>query len=292
MSQLKIKESSAFKIGNQATAYNQQVTNLKHYKNTKRTWRRTSTVSAETDITNIMDTLSWRTGTGNSIWQTNDFIVSADQLLIGWSNDVYSGVPIVVLPSVWLSIILRFSGRSDDDYKSFCLFLTQRYHVSSEDMIDPGQLLRSINQKTDQTHIKEQIIAEIIQNKSQYSFKTAEDYVENTDRAFDKILEEMDGKTKQEIAEAREEMQKRMAELEKSAANRTEEEATIRSVAEREKTIVAISKKKAEYFHIGEKKMRQIVDDNMDAKFLLENGNRVMIKRKLFEEYLNNASVI
>jgi hypothetical protein len=48
----------------------------------------------------------------------------------------------------------------------------------------------------------------------------------------------------------------------------------------------------AEYFHIGEKKMRQIAYDNMDAKFLLENGNRVMIKRKLFEEYLNNASVI
>ena len=48
----------------------------------------------------------------------------------------------------------------------------------------------------------------------------------------------------------------------------------------------------AEYFHIGEKKMRQIVDDNMDAKFLLENGNRVMIKKKLFEEYLNDASVI
>ena len=48
----------------------------------------------------------------------------------------------------------------------------------------------------------------------------------------------------------------------------------------------------AEYFHIGEKKMRQIVDDNMDAKFLLENGNRVMIKRKLFEEYLDSATVI
>ena len=48
----------------------------------------------------------------------------------------------------------------------------------------------------------------------------------------------------------------------------------------------------AEYFHIGEKKMRQIVDDNMDAKFLLENGNRVMIKRKLFEEYLYKATVI
>ena len=47
----------------------------------------------------------------------------------------------------------------------------------------------------------------------------------------------------------------------------------------------------AEYFHIGEKKMRQIVDDNMDASFLLESGNRVMIKRKLFEEYLDRATV-
>ena len=48
----------------------------------------------------------------------------------------------------------------------------------------------------------------------------------------------------------------------------------------------------AEYFHIGEKKMRRIVDENMDDKFLLENGNRVMIKRKLFEEYLDKANVI
>ena len=39
-------------------------------------------------------------------------------------------------------------------------------------------------------------------------------------------------------------------------------------------------------------KMRQIVDDNLDANFLLESGNRIMIKRKLFEEYLDRASVI
>ena len=48
----------------------------------------------------------------------------------------------------------------------------------------------------------------------------------------------------------------------------------------------------AEYFHIGEKKMRQIAYDNMDAKFLLESGNRIMIKRKLFKEFLDRASVI
>ncbi len=51
-------------------------------------------------------------------------------------------------------------------------------------------------------------------------------------------------------------------------------------------------RKAAEYFHIGEKKLRQIVDENMDADFLLTSGNRIMIKRKRFEEFLDSSSVI
>ena len=48
----------------------------------------------------------------------------------------------------------------------------------------------------------------------------------------------------------------------------------------------------AEYFHNGEKKLRQIVDENMDADLLLTSGYRIMIKRKRFEEFLDSASVI
>lgn len=48
----------------------------------------------------------------------------------------------------------------------------------------------------------------------------------------------------------------------------------------------------AEYFHIGEKKMRQIAEENVGARFLLESGNRVMIKRKLFEQFLDESSTI
>jgi len=48
----------------------------------------------------------------------------------------------------------------------------------------------------------------------------------------------------------------------------------------------------AEYFHIGEKKMRQIVDENGDADFILMVGNRAMIKRKLFEEYIDLATAV
>ena len=48
----------------------------------------------------------------------------------------------------------------------------------------------------------------------------------------------------------------------------------------------------AEYFHIGEKKLRQIVEENMDADFVIMNGNRAMIKRKNFERYLDTATAV
>ena len=48
----------------------------------------------------------------------------------------------------------------------------------------------------------------------------------------------------------------------------------------------------AEYFHIGEKKMRQIVEEYDGADFLIMNGNRAMIKRKVFEKFLDAATVV
>ena len=48
----------------------------------------------------------------------------------------------------------------------------------------------------------------------------------------------------------------------------------------------------ASYFHIGEKRMRRIAEENPYADYLLRNGNRVMIKRKLFEKYIDESSII
>lgn len=48
----------------------------------------------------------------------------------------------------------------------------------------------------------------------------------------------------------------------------------------------------AEYFHIGENRLRLIVDENPHADFVLMNGNRVMIKKKLFEKYIDSVSEI
>lgn len=43
----------------------------------------------------------------------------------------------------------------------------------------------------------------------------------------------------------------------------------------------------AQYFHLGETKLREIVRKDKYANYLLWNGGRVYFKRKLFEEYLD-----
>ena len=67
----------------------------------------------------------------------------------------------------------------------------------------------------------------------------------NTDRAFDKVLEEVYGKTAQQINEVRQEMSQQIANMASEAKDQTDECARISAEAERERTVVTLSKKQA-----------------------------------------------
>jgi hypothetical protein len=41
------------------------------------------------------------------------------------------------------------------------------------------------------------------------------------------------------------------------------------------------------YFRIGEKKLKRLIDENPNAEFILWNGTRQQIKRKLFEQFID-----
>lgn len=48
-----------------------------------------------------------------------------------------------------------------------------------------------------------------------------------------------------------------------------------------------------EYFNIGEKKMRKLIQDHIDDNtFVISNGKKTLILRKKFEEFLDNTSSI
>lgn len=46
------------------------------------------------------------------------------------------------------------------------------------------------------------------------------------------------------------------------------------------------------YFRVGENKLRELVKNNRNAKYVLWNGNRAQIKRRLFENYLDEVNDI
>lgn len=48
----------------------------------------------------------------------------------------------------------------------------------------------------------------------------------------------------------------------------------------------------AAYFRIGEHKLRNLINENRNADYLLWNGNRVQIKRAKFEKYVDTLEAI
>lgn len=48
----------------------------------------------------------------------------------------------------------------------------------------------------------------------------------------------------------------------------------------------------AEYFGIGEKRLRRIAADNIGENFIMEVGSQIRIKRALFEQYLDGVGTI
>lgn len=48
----------------------------------------------------------------------------------------------------------------------------------------------------------------------------------------------------------------------------------------------------SEYFNLGEKKIRFLADNYKDNGFVLQNGNKTLIKRKRFEDFINETSTV
>lgn len=48
----------------------------------------------------------------------------------------------------------------------------------------------------------------------------------------------------------------------------------------------------AAYFHIGEKKLRRMAESCPGANWVIMNGNRLLIKRKLLENVLDSQDAI
>ena len=80
--------------------------------------------SARFDAENVVWVSFRRGGKDNDIFATKYFLLSSDGGLRYWDSKYYSSeIPVVMQPSQWLSILLRYVERSNDDFRSFVSFL-------------------------------------------------------------------------------------------------------------------------------------------------------------------------
>src|SRR5690606_4218547 len=103
-----------------------------------------------------------RNGHYSNLFDCKYYFISADQLLRKWDYTQNSSIPVVLLPSQWMSILLRYLNRTSDDFKSFVSFLNisnGEKGISNENL---QLILNGISEITTDFNQQSSIISEMI----------------------------------------------------------------------------------------------------------------------------------
>lgn len=152
-------DPQAEKIETKLASYTTSITEFKNSEGTN------FVGSATIDAENVLWIELLRGERFQNIFDTKYFFISSDQGLYRWDYQRTSGTTVVILPSQWLTILLRYFNRTDDDFRSFINFLNL---PNNEKLIDSEKLqivLAGIGEIT--TNIKQQksLIDNLIENK-------------------------------------------------------------------------------------------------------------------------------
>lgn len=134
---------------------------LTHKQNDRNTYVGSSFCDAE----NLYWIEKRRDGNNQNLLETKFYLISTDQSLRKWDFFRKDCYPIVMLPSQWLSILLRYTNRSKDDYKSFVSFL----NLSSRELILSSEKLQivmaGIGQMASDIESQETLIRNLVERK-------------------------------------------------------------------------------------------------------------------------------
>lgn len=163
---------------------------LMEYKNQRNPQRQCTIESAKIDVNNFLHIKYGNSEGDESLPSARSFFISADRKFHDWSITVLPGVPTVFLPSEWLSIILKYTSRTDSDYNTFCKFMNLRLSYDENRKRRTIQIIQSINELTSDVEVKRKIINQISEMTLSLPTVYSENDKEIVKKAFDKILEE------------------------------------------------------------------------------------------------------
>ena len=118
----------------------------------------------KTDVNNILLVDSLRNANKDT------YMISADNKLINWCKDMYVGqTSLIEYPSVWLSIITKYTGRvNEDDYSAFCKFIRLPLMDKDKDIKAKLELKKNIDAMEIADYLKDRMLVELSSNFQHY----------------------------------------------------------------------------------------------------------------------------
>lgn len=150
------KEEKAAKLLNEIAG------NIHNYKSSE------GSINFETsnwDAKNIHLIEKRRDGKDANLVETKFFFLSTDQGLRRWDFQRTNNTPIVLLPSQWMSILLRYVKRTSDDFKSFVSFLNMPQGEKEISYEKLQLILTGISEITEDAEKQSSIIKILVEKK-------------------------------------------------------------------------------------------------------------------------------
>ena len=93
------------------------------------------------------------------------YFISTDQKLKQWDESHSLAQPLLLLPSQWMTLILKYFSRTDDDFKSFISFLNLPKNDAILSETELQIVLAGISEITEDFDLQEHIVADMVASK-------------------------------------------------------------------------------------------------------------------------------
>lgn len=127
--------------------------------------RRGHKYSHDTDARNMYWIEKARNGVDGKLIDTKYYFVTPDQKLQLWDSGHSLNQPITLLPSQWLALLLKFTSRSADDYKSFVSFLRLPHNETELNPEELQEILAGISEVTEDLQKQENFLASYMEEE-------------------------------------------------------------------------------------------------------------------------------
>lgn len=206
-------------------SFNTLCLNFKAYKQRQRRNKAIHDSSIKIDINNFLFLRKKNESIGSrNFTDVRYYIITADHCYCEWAKEkVPASIPTIVLPSIWYSILLKYKGRSSNDYQAFCKFLNLRLSGTEEYDIRKKEILTHVLSLNESPKIKEDIIFDINNKlKNEYQDITDIESIVETSHKYitDKAISEAVDKVNTQWTETHKAQEQRS--LEKAASERGE----------------------------------------------------------------------